>query len=166
MHEQWAEKFWSRVDKSAGPDACWPWTGCRQPRGYGHFYPAFRVNLYAHRVAWELANGAPVPAGMFVMHACDNPACVNPAHLSVGTQSDNMQDCARKGRAHRVSLQGEAHPNAKLTEAQVVEIRRRKGAGESIAVLAREFSVSEALIYFIANGRAWRHVLPDAAEVT
>lgn len=163
MHEQWSEKFWSRADRSAGPDACWPLTGSRQPRGYGHFYPASKVNLYAHRVAWEIANNAGVPAGFHVMHACDNPACVNPAHLSVGTHSDNMRDMIRKDRAARAAPAGEDHHNAKLTSEKVVEIVRRAEAGDSQRTIARAFGVTRGTVQHVLKGRHWKSVTARCA---
>ncbi len=90
-------RFWSKVQKGL-PDQCWIWTAGKQGKGYGQFYRAKREPIGAHRYSWELANGRPVPAGMQVMHSCDNPPCVNPAHLSVGTCADNLRDCADKGR--------------------------------------------------------------------
>lgn len=91
-----AERFWEKVRKS---DGCWEWTGSRNAAGYGKLSEgaAGSPRLRAHRVSWELANG-PVPAGLWVLHRCDNPPCVRPDHLWLGTRLDNMQDCARKGR--------------------------------------------------------------------
>lgn len=155
MHEAWAKKFWPRVAVGA-PDSCWRWNGSALPRGYGRFYPSKGVGLYAHRFSWELANGRPVPAGLHVMHACDNPACVNPAHLSVGTRSDNMRDCVAKGRHARRSTPGEAHPNHKLKAVQVIEMRQRAAGGESRRTLALAYGVSKHLVSLIVNRRAWR----------
>jgi hypothetical protein len=98
-----AERFWSKVDRSGGPDACWPWVGPRfdlkhyQP--YGAFWDGDN-NRGAHQVAWELANGQPFPDGKQGNHTCDFGLCCNPSHVIPGTQSDNMQDMVRKGR-HR-----------------------------------------------------------------
>lgn len=90
------ERFWSKVDQR-GPNDCWPWLGARHERGYGRFILGER-NRRANRVAWEIANARPVPDGMLVCHSCDNPPCVNPAHLWIGTLADNARDMVAKGR--------------------------------------------------------------------
>lgn len=93
-----AQRFWPKVDKR-GVDECWPWTGARIPQGYGRMGAGSpRRSLATHRVSWELANGATIPSGMIVMHTCDNPSCVNPSHLKLGTTQDNNRDCIAKGR--------------------------------------------------------------------
>lgn len=89
------ERFWSRVDRR-GPDECWPWTGSRNPAGYGAFSRGGKRSN-THRVAWEMTHG-PIPGRLHVLHACDNPPCCNPAHLSLGTHEDNMADMVAKGR--------------------------------------------------------------------
>lgn len=91
-------RFWSKVDKSAGDSGCWLWMAARNARGYGCVgRDVGRGYWLAHRVSWELANG-PIPDGLFVLHRCDVPSCVNPHHLFVGTNADNMRDMALKGR--------------------------------------------------------------------
>ena len=89
-------RFWAKVDKR-GPDECWPWLATLTTRGYGQFWFVTRPRR-AHIVAWELANGQPFPEGMVGCHRCDNPPCVNPAHIWPGTRSENLLDAARKGR--------------------------------------------------------------------
>lgn len=96
---QFADRFWSHVDQSNGPDACWEWTRYRLPQGHGRVHCNGRTD-YAHRIAWILSNGrSEVPAGMVVRHRCDNAPCCNPAHLELGTQLENMCDRATRGRS-------------------------------------------------------------------
>lgn len=94
-----AERFWAKVDRSAGPDGCWPWLAGRNHQGYGRFRIGGRGSptAHAHRVAWEVANGA-IPAGLLACHQCDNPPCCNPSHLFLGTTPDNVADRDSKGR--------------------------------------------------------------------
>lgn len=90
-------RFWVRVDQGAD-DECWPWIGGRMKKGYGVFWPRKGRPEGAHRVSWELHHRESIPRGMQVLHSCDNPPCVNPRHLWVGTCADNMRDKSEKGR--------------------------------------------------------------------
>jgi len=110
------------VDKSAGPDACWPWLASTA-KGYGQIKDGVRMRK-AHRVAYALAHGA-APSELFVCHRCDNPKCVNPAHLFLGTNSDNQLDSSAKGR--HGAIKGEAHVNAKLSNDDVAIIKSLRG---------------------------------------
>lgn len=134
---------------------CWEWTGPKRKTGYGVIGRNGKSAL-THRVAYELARG-PVPAGMCVCHSCDNPACINPAHLWIGTQGDNRRDCAAKGRNSKPDVSGERNPNAKLTREQVSEIRRRYEAGETNqSALAREYGVIPETVRCVVLGLKWR----------
>lgn len=143
-------RFWERVDKR-GPDDCWPWMGFRTSTGYGRTSLLHRT-YQAHRVSWALAFG-PVPDGLHVLHRCDNPPCVNPAHLFVGTHEDNMRDREKKGRC--VHPRGEQHGCAKLTAANVIEIR---ASSESQTALAARFGVTQAAINYVILRRSWAHI--------
>lgn len=135
---------------------CVLWDKHTERSGYGRATRRGKKYL-AHRVAWEDANG-PIPPGLYVCHKCDVPNCVEPRHLFLGTHQDNMTDKANKGRG----VAGDKHPNSRLTEAQVVEIRVRAAAGGwgTQAKLAREMGVSRPQISHIVHGKAWQHVLP------
>ena len=90
-------RFWRHVS-IVDASRCHEWTGCVDAWGYGRFTTGYHVSVIAHRFAWQMANGRPVPSGMMVLHHCDNPRCVNADHLFLGTNSDNQLDAARKGR--------------------------------------------------------------------
>lgn len=145
--------FWAGVKKT---DGCWLWTGYINPKGYGEFT---RRHIRVHRFSWELANG-PIPEGLNVLHHCDNPPCVRPDHLFLGTQNDNVQDMVTKGRNRPGRLLGEAATNHKLTNGDVINIRvLLKSGAKSVISLAKEFGVNRCTIYSIKNGRTWKHLL-------
>ncbi len=144
------DRFWSKVDTSG---ECWVWTGARTTAGYGEFYVDGGM-VYAHRWSSELADG-PIPAGLFVLHHCDNRACVRPDHLFRGTAQDNTDDMWRKGRARpRRFPRGIDHPVAKLSDAQVAEIRQRRSHGESRLTIAADFGITPSYVYDLMAGRA------------
>lgn len=144
------QRFWSKVDMSSGPHACWLWTGMQMKNGYGVFMLTKTPNnrTTAHRAAWLIAKG-PIAAGLYVCHRCDNRACVNPAHLFLGTPSENMRDASTKGRLMR----GSSHTSSKLTEEQVAEMKRRRAGGALLRDLSRAYGVAESAISRICNGR-------------
>ncbi len=130
---------------------CWIWEGA-SVRGYGQVSRHGKMT-YAHRVAYEAFIG-PIPAGYDVLHKCDTPSCVNPAHLFIGTHADNMADMHRKGRARH--LAEELHPQARLDARAVSDIRDRHARGESFARMAREYGVHECTVARAAKGNTWR----------
>lgn len=144
-----ADRFWEKVDKTGGPDACWLWMAAINKDGYGMFGVSRCVMKYAHRVAWALTHGSPSD---HVLHSCDNPPCVNPAHLHEGDEALNKAEMVARGR----SLTGERNPQAKLTGASVSEIRSRLKAGEKARALAAEYEIAESTISNIRHGRIWR----------
>ena len=145
------ERFWAMVDRSG---ECWLWAGTRLPHGYGVFGRGRRDEgrAYAHRWLWESMNGS-IPEGLCVLHHCDNPPCVNPDHLFLGTHADNMADMISKGRQRYAPVRGEDHPSAKLTWDEVRAIR---SGGEDALLLAARYGVTRNHIYNVRSMRTWR----------
>ena len=148
-----AERFWPKVSVAEKKD-CWEWTAARWRNGYGHLRvrrSGVWSNLGAHRISWLLHFGDAGDLG--VLHRCDNRACVNPDHLFLGTQTDNMRDASTKDRIPR----GSSRAHSKLSDVQVSSIKRRPS--DRAASLASEFGVSSATIYDIRKGRRWGHLV-------
>ncbi|MCZ6868105.1 MAG: HNH endonuclease [Gammaproteobacteria bacterium] len=160
MDDKTLQRFWSKVDKDGPvpkhrPGPCWVWAAFCNEDGYGKFsldgWPQ-----YAHRVAWQIQRGG-IPAGLCVLHHCDNRPCVRGSHLFLGTNPDNTADMVMKQRAAR--QRGETNGRSKLTEADVNTIRTRYASGGiSQRKLAKDFGVSQALISVIVNRKNWAHV--------
>lgn len=140
-----AERLAARTVKTA---TCWNFTGCRVGNnGYGQIVVGSdadgkQIRTAAHRAAWELVNG-PIPVGLTILHSCDNPRCVNPAHLSVGTQRENIHDCLRKGRFTR----------RRLSDADVAAIRALATGGALHREIAQVYGVGRPTITMIVTGR-------------
>lgn len=159
---------WNHVDKSAGPDECWPWQGTMTVYGYGQF--KCQSGLWrAHRLIFILTNG-PVPSELVVRHKCDNRQCCNPRHLEIGTHDDNMKDAVTRKRmasgdrsfvrSHPEKLKrGESNSNAKLNEDKVREIRILIESQMPIIHIANKFGVCATTISNIRSGKIWVHVL-------
>ncbi len=137
-----------------GPTDCWHWKGFIRPREYGQFRSASGIPELASRAAWRLMKG-PIPKGMLVLHKCDNPKCVNPSHLFLGTQQDNMTDMWEKGRARPGVSRGSKHGCAKLNEAIVAEIR---ASSERATDMALRYGVSITTICDIRKRKIWKHI--------
>lgn len=159
------QRFWAKVNKDGPTQAnmespCWEWTGCRNQDGYGHIAISGAV-IGAHRHSFILANG-PLPElpgahAACVLHRCDNPPCVRPDHLFLGTQGENIADMMQKCRANQ--LRGEANGAARLTEAQVREIRTLYAAGGmSRPKIAARFGICYRTVYNLTERRSWAHL--------
>jgi hypothetical protein len=158
------ERFWEKV-KVGSSARCWEWQAARDGCGYGKL-----GDDRAHRVSWRIHHGE-IPDGMFVLHRCDNPCCVNPSHLYVGTKKDNAQDRERRGRSNHATGQRHGrytHPHqtrgarngrAKLTEQQVRELLDAYfKQGIRKAELARQYNLSKTSVGRIVSGKLWPHV--------
>jgi hypothetical protein len=144
------EHFWAKVERR-GPDECWPWTGGNTKRGgYGYYCHGNKIHR-AHRIAYELSIGK-IAEGMFVCHRCDNPACVNPAHLFVGSVLDNNRDAMFKGR----NSYGERCGHSKLRSRDVERIRECRRFGAKVSDLSHTYGVSMSAIKQVIRGDTWR----------
>lgn len=178
------ERYWLQVEKDGptpphcpqiGP--CWTWRGTRDSNGYGLFLIQRRDVRRAHRYAWELEHGQ-IPDGLHACHHCDNPSCVRPEHIFIGTQFDNMRDCARKGRTfaqrfpelmprgerHGFALhperrpRGERHPRHVLTDALVMALRQRFANGEQLRDISGDTKLSINTLRAAIRGATWAHL--------
>jgi hypothetical protein len=175
-----ADRFWSDVDKHgptpnqslpfySGLDACWLWRGLCLSKGHGHLSFNGSRN-YAHRVSWILHYGE-IPFGSCVLHKCDNPPCVNPKHLFLGSRADNARDAASKGRMrapkaeahwtrqfpHRV-LRGELHGRTRLSPSVVSEVRLLAREGLSQRAIAARFGIGRNHVFRIIHKQSWAHI--------
>jgi len=148
------DRIWEKIDKSSG---CWLWKAGKNQNGYGLIRANGKERL-AHRLAWELTNG-PIPKGMCICHKCDNPACINPNHLFLGTQKDNIKDMDGKGRRGTNGVYGERVNTTKLTNNAVLEIRALHKNGHSCQCLSERFGVSHTQIWRIVSGHQWKSIL-------
>lgn len=164
------ERFWSHVKKT---DECWLWTASKRSKGYGAFTwknDGVLVQDRAHRYSFVLANG-PIPKGLCVLHRCDVPACVNPAHLFLGTKEENNKDMCEKGRHVSGGTYcgdsfngvgkyefGEAHHNSKLNSENVLALRKDRLSGMSFSQLAKKYAIGLTTAFKVSKGITWKHV--------
>lgn len=147
------DNFWAACDPSGGRAACWPWVRGINSHGYGTLTVDGRHD-YAHRHAYRLSKGRPIPSGFVVMHTCDNPRCINPEHLQIGTVADNNADRDAKGRGKIIAI-GEENSQSVLTRSDVLQIRERLQRGISVTDVAAEFCCGRATIWRINTKRTW-----------
>lgn len=149
------DRFWSRVARGEG---CWLWTSATVGKGYGDLTFQRRHQL-AHRFAWQLATGRTIPAGRVVRHRCDNPPCVRPDHLELGTAAQNVRDSyERRRRTGNTVTRGTARPNAVLTDELVAEMRRAARTGRSITSIAKALGIAHSTAHRAIRGFGWPHV--------
>ena len=152
--DRFAAKFQRHAD-----DECWPWTAGTNGAGYGMIWsPEFGRKILAHRYSYMIYSG-PLGADELVLHSCDNPACVNPAHLRAGSYKANVADMDSRGRRNSNTPKGEANCNARMTADAVVRLRQRYVAGDPLSDLVRDFGCSENALADYTTGRSWKHVL-------
>lgn len=162
------QRFWEKVDKSGPIPAhlphlgnCWVWIAGLNKDGYGKF--RYGKDIYAHRYSWLIHFGKSME-GLGVLHKCDNPSCIRPEHLWIGTPLDNTRDCISKGRNHipiifaQQCLRGEQITNSKLRECLIIEIRARAKTGETQKSIAAFYAVSETTISRVISKQLWKHV--------
>lgn len=151
-----SDKLRFEAKTKADPSGCIVWTACRSTGGYGFFWDIdLKKNVYAHRAAWNIYK-SPIPKGLYVLHKCDNPACVNPDHLFLGTLQDNSRDRNSKGR--NVNTRGENNGKCKLTVNKVLEIKAKLSSGYRNKDLGTEYGVSVNTISSIKRKINWAFV--------
>ena len=154
--DEWVTGFWRRVIR-LGAKSCWPWTGTLKD-GYGQLKKQDgQTNMYAHRASVEITRRLVVPSTLVVMHTCDNPRCVNPMHLRVATQRDNVLDMHRKGRAASVTMRGDRHKSTKISDHDVAALKHAWSKRGQTAVpqehLAQRYGITQAQVSRIVNGK-------------
>jgi len=162
VNEETVCRFWAKVEKG---ESCWIWKGSKRNKGYGAFVWANSCGTViqgrAHRFSYEIHKGV-IPKGMFVLHKCDEPSCVNPEHLFIGSNQDNVDDMMKKGRHVKGGTyskgkypKGENHHNSKLTEKKVNEIRTDK-QNMSYSALSKKYKIAVGHLHRIITKKAWK----------
>lgn len=141
------QRFWAKVDKTIISD-CWLWTGAKASYGHGRFTVHTKIVVRSHRFIWEILHGV-IPEGMVICHKCDNTACVNPEHLFMGTQADNIRDMHLKKR----EIRGSKCPWAKLTKEQSLDIKNDTRPQRKIA---KEYGICQQSVSLIKQGKNWK----------
>lgn len=154
------EVFFSKVNKT---NECWIWIGYKNNKGYGSFL--YQGGTLAHRYSYMIHNREEIPSGMMICHSCDNPSCVNPKHLWVGSAQDNIDDCVKKKRNKIVTVRGEQNGLSKLNEQQVYEILKNENKLTQ-KQFALKFNCNVSNIHYVQSGKTWKHVLPDLIRKT
>ncbi len=160
LSQKFQKRFWNKI-KIVGVNQCWLWNRFTTPKGYGRFIISIswkKYNLYAHIVAWIIHNQRDVPLGMNILHSCiATRNCCNPRHLRIGTDQENVDDMVNQGRARKAKGQG--HAMAKLTEKEVIKIRKLHSSGKySVCELAQMFGIVYTCVWKIVRRKTWTHI--------
>jgi len=167
---QQLKRFWEKVDNTPNPKNCWIWTACKSRNGYGN-WGLNGKNFGTHRASWMIHNGE-IPNGFYVLHKCDVPLCVNPSHLFLGTQRQNIADMKNKGRGNwasgknqglhknpQLAARGSKSGRSVLVESQVIEIRNLHKAGNISQIeLAKKFNCGKSTVGAIILRQTWAHI--------
>ena len=145
-------RFWSKVDRSGGPNKCWPWLAGKDKDGYGKFWMINGRTIRSHRYAIGLLEPGN-PRDDVGKHSCDHPWCCNPSHINEGTQARNQKEKVERGR----SLQGTKHPRAKIDEKTALKIKKLRKQGFTYSAIAKRFGLNKTHVYFVAK-RTWKHL--------
>jgi hypothetical protein len=149
-----ATRFWAKVEIVS--NSCWEWQGSKYHNGYGQFFDG-KNKICAHRYSYKLVNGE-IDQNLKVCHKCDNRGCVNPDHLFLGTQQDNIRDMYTKNRQNNADTSGTLNGRANLSEPQVLEMRELYNKGTQISEIARRFDTSETQTARIVKLQSWKHI--------
>tara|TARA_R110000868_G_scaffold25423_9_gene99228 strand:- start:31103 stop:31552 length:450 start_codon:yes stop_codon:yes gene_type:complete len=147
------ERFWSKVDRKGMYD-CWLWLAAKNGNGYGAFQLKSYTQIAAHRYAWILRKGRPIPKGMVIRHSCNRPLCCNPNHLSIGTMKDNSLDMINSNR----SMKGEKNHKSKLCADDVIQIKKFLTEGKTMEEIGKIYNVTKQVIFNIKICKIWKHV--------
>lgn len=155
------DRFFSKVALTANDNKCWEWLGSKRRNGYGRISITVSKNkdksFSAHRMSYLITNKT-LPLDKVVMHSCDNPSCVNPKHLSLGTNKDNTNDMMKKGRVKKIFKDGEKHPNSKLKNEDIFNIRNLLEKGKTQKFISELYGVNQSLISYIKSNKYWNHI--------
>jgi len=149
LTEKQSQRFWSKA-KVGRKNKCWNWKASKTNDGYGRIQ-VNKENWLAHRLSWTIHNGR-IPKGMHVLHKCDNPACINPSHLFLGSHLDNMRDKTKKGRGAK----GEKHGRSKLTKEQAIKIFYDTDLQKNIA---KKHGINSVTVSLIKSRKRWKHIM-------
>jgi hypothetical protein len=162
-------RFWSKANLTANPERCWEWNAAKSKEGYGRFSLNYKEKYMAHRLAFVLHHKKPINK-LLVCHTCDNPSCINPSHLFLGTHLDNFKDMKEKGRSCKGNRsrnylypekrqKGESNGSSKLKEHQIIEIRNKyDNENMSSKEIANQYGVHETTINNIVKRKKWKHI--------